>query len=232
MIGASVSPDGKTLWLRNSDGTISVYCTIAYVLLGMLPSHGLDWIARNVVFSPDSTKAYVMERGDLTSSLAVVETASRKILSQVAVDDGTDDEAISPDGTELYLATHSPSIIRVIRTDTFAETGQIDFGNFLFGIAFNPDGNQLYGMLGHSINNTTFNILLGIIDAHQNMLLNTIPLGTFDTFISSNFLRVTPDGKSIWVLLPGQNPSQYTELTVISAATDLTTQTLNTPACY
>ena len=97
-----VSPDGRTLWVAERGvGTVAVIDirdneVVERIETGTGPS--------KVVFSPDGELAYVNHLDE--NIVAVVRVASRKVIARIAIParaGGSADEAVSPDGAELWL---------------------------------------------------------------------------------------------------------------------------------
>ncbi|HTJ33152.1 MAG TPA: beta-propeller fold lactonase family protein [Dactylosporangium sp.] len=111
------SPDGKELWVaeRGQDTVAVVDWRNERVLDRIVSEDGPS----KVVFSPDGKLAYVNHlRAD---AVDVIDVASRHIVTRVAVPaqaGGSSDEAISPDGRELWLGMPNNG-----RTTTVLNTG-------------------------------------------------------------------------------------------------------------
>ena len=122
-----ISPDGKTLWtaIRGED-----YVAVTDVKTGELA----DKIKTakgpsKVVFSPDGKLAYVNHF--FANELSVMDVASRKVTNTVEIpkEAGTSaDEAISPDGAELWLGHPASGKTTVVDTKNLKVETVLDTG--------------------------------------------------------------------------------------------------------
>lgn len=113
-----VSPDGRTLWVaeRGAD-TVAVIDirrneVIDRIDTGHRPS--------KVVFSPDGDLAYVNHFDE--NILAVVRVSSRNVIARVAIPaqaGSSADEAVSPDGAELWLGHPGTGLTTVVDARRF-----------------------------------------------------------------------------------------------------------------
>ncbi len=123
-----ISPDGKTAWVaeRGVD-------TVAIVRLG----DDDDKVHRiqtgkgpsKVVFSPDGRLAYVNHFID--NVVAVIDVASRSVIARVAIPPlagSSADEAISPDGAELWLGHPASGFSTVIDARRFVVKASFETG--------------------------------------------------------------------------------------------------------
>ena len=138
-----ISPNGKTLWVaeRGVD-------TVAIIRLDDDDSERDEKIRRiqtaknpsKVVFSPDGRLAYVNHFSE--NVVVVIDVASRHVLARIpvpALAGGSADEAISPDGEELWLGHPASGYTTVIDARRFvvkasfesgARTNHINFVSF------------------------------------------------------------------------------------------------------
>jgi YVTN family beta-propeller protein len=101
-----------------------------------------------VAFTPDGTKAYVTETGDGT--VTVIDTTTRQVTKTIAVATPTTatlrDVAVSPDGKYAYVSDGANARIDQIdtSTDTLTATHVAVAAPGPYGLAFSPDGSQLW----------------------------------------------------------------------------------------
>jgi len=101
-----------------------------------------------VAFTPDGTKAYVTETGDGT--VTVIDTTTRLVTTTITVATPTTatlrDIAVSPDGKYAYVGDGANARIDQIdtATDTLTATTVAVAAPGPYGLAFSPDGSQLW----------------------------------------------------------------------------------------
>ena len=108
-----VSPDGKYLWIpRFTPNKVSV---VDLTDGQALPDIDVDQNPVGVVFSPDSSMAYVLSYD--ASTVQVFDTATRQqIGDDIPVGAAPYYESLSPDGSRLYVANFDDDTISVINT--------------------------------------------------------------------------------------------------------------------
>lgn len=124
---AFVSPDGKSVWAAiRGEGYVSVIDRETGEVIDRITTASGP---SKVVFSPDGTRAFVNHL--FANTVAVIDGANRKVVDEIALPDqvgGSADEAISPDGKELWLGHpltgHSTVIdARTLEVKAVLETG-------------------------------------------------------------------------------------------------------------
>ena len=96
-------------------------------------------------------KAYIPSY--FLGSVSVIDTKTNKIATTIADPHGPQGEAVSPDGTRVYLA-NSDNTVSIINTSTdklvstFSPIGTEDL---MWDIYVHPNGKKLYGMLSSSL---------------------------------------------------------------------------------
>jgi YVTN family beta-propeller protein len=80
------------------------------------------------------------------------------------------DIAVSPDGSELYVASESRGVIHVLDAATGAAKTDINLGSGVFGLSMTPDGAQLYAT-------GSFAGTIWIVDRAARTTLKSIPVG-------------------------------------------------------
>ncbi|MCI2419279.1 beta-propeller fold lactonase family protein [Saccharopolyspora sp. K220] len=122
------SPDGNQLWIaeRGQDTVAVIDWRNNQVLDRIRTEDGPS----KVVFSPDGRLAYVNHLR--ASALDVIDVASRRIVQRVALPaeaGGSSDEAISPDGKEIWLGMpNNGRTTTVVNTDTYRVQAVLDTG--------------------------------------------------------------------------------------------------------
>jgi len=118
--------------------------------------------------APGRALAYVSNFDDATVS--VIEVASNKVISTIAVDDGPTGVAASADGRRVYVANFHAATLDVI--DTLAQTviDAIPIGGSANGVALAPDG-----VVGYVTD--TFRDAVSVVDLIAGALIEVIPIG-------------------------------------------------------
>ena len=199
-------------YVVNADGTVSVVDTstntiTATIAIGALPG--------GVSFSPDGTRAYVVNRGD--SSISVIDTASNTVVATVALapDSFPQYPAVTPDGKFLYVAEASSGNVEVVSTATNSVVATIPVGGVPCSVAITPDGAHAY-----VANVSDF---VSVIDTATNTIsVGSIPV-TSDGEIVFQF-AVTPAGDAVYVPGGAENV-----VSVISTATNTVSATVTVP---
>jgi len=161
---AHVSCDSGCLAYVVSDnvsgaGVVTVISTEPLAIAGSIPvgSH-----PSRVAFTPDGHKAYVTETGDGT--VTVIDTSARQVTKTIAVATPTTatlrDVAVSPDGKYAYVSDGANARIDQIdtSTDTLTATHVAVTAPGPYGLAFSPDGSQLWagGAGGNAISRFSY----------------------------------------------------------------------------
>jgi YVTN family beta-propeller protein len=122
------SPDGRYLWVaeRGQDTVAIIDWRKGQVVNRIISEDGPS----KVVFSPDGRRAYVNHlRAD---ALDVIDVASQKIIQRVAIPahaGGSSDEAISPDGREIWLGMPTNGkTTAVVNAKTYRVEAVLDTG--------------------------------------------------------------------------------------------------------
>lgn len=131
--GMAISPDGGTLYV--CDGGLSYVSTITQTQTAFQPISGG---CADVALNASGTIAYVTSNfGSTTSpgSLSVINTATHAVLATVRVGILPEGVAVSPSGTEVYVANAASNSVSVVSTVTNAVTNTIAVGNgpYAFG---------------------------------------------------------------------------------------------------
>ena len=146
--GVALSPDGKFIYVTSEDdGTVTVIDTAAAQVLKKFEAGRRP---RSVSFLPDGSRAFVTNENDGT--LTVVDAKEHRPQGQVLL--GAElkpmGQAMSSDGSRLYVSTGRGKRVVVIDTAVGKVIGSVEVGARPWGIALSPDGKLLYTANGTS----------------------------------------------------------------------------------
>ncbi len=144
------------------------------------------YMPSGIVISPDGATAYVTS-GYYGDSVAVINTATNTVTTQVTVGQAPLGIAVSPDGTRLYVTKPSSDAVTVINTATNTVSATITVGDNPQRVAFSADGTRAY------VTNWNSNSV-SVIDTASNAVTATIAVGSRPTG-----LAVSPNGARIFV---------------------------------
>ncbi len=129
-------------------------------------------------------KAYVGLFGD--NAVAVVDTASNKVLSSVPVPAGPHGVVITPDDKRVYVSSDGASTVSVIDTTTDRVTSSIEVGQTPHGLAITPDGSRVL-VAGFGTD------MVSAIDTSTNTVTWRVAVPNPHNF------AVSPDGQTAYV---------------------------------
>jgi len=131
--GFDVSPDGREIWVANSqDGTISIIDLASKKVVQTLDANVLG--ANRLKFTPDGKLVFVSSLGG--PDLVVIDAATRKDVKRVKIGRGAAGILIQPDGLRAYVACTPDDYIAVIDVKTLEMTGKIAVGKQPDGLAW------------------------------------------------------------------------------------------------
>ena len=162
-----------------------------------------------VALSPDGKFAYVTNH--TADTLAVIDTAARKVIAGIPVGRGPTGLAAGPDGRLVYVANTGDHTVSVIDVKARKAVATIPCGYEPTGLVLSPDGKQLY----------TANYIsddVSVIGTAARKETGRIKVGHAPTY-----LAVTPDGKHLLVNNslshePATNPKLTAHISVIDTA--------------
>ncbi len=165
--GLAVSPDSRRVYVANGGSTtVSVIDTdpasvnynneIRRITAGAQPT--------GIAVAADGRRLYVTLRG--SDSVAVVDTATDAVIATVGVGDSPRSVAITPDGTQAYVANYDGRV-SVISTADNSVVNQISVGSQPTSIAMGRDGTA-YVANGDDT--------LSLIDIKTQSVFATVPL--------------------------------------------------------
>ena len=120
--------------LRRTGGAIILLLTLLVIAPLHLQSHAL---ATQV-----TCFAYVATFG--SDTVSVISVASNSVVSTIAVGDGPEGVAITPDGTKAYVTNSLDDTVTVINTATNTTTSAVNVGLQPYALAITPDGTRVY----------------------------------------------------------------------------------------
>ncbi|MFZ9383670.1 MAG: YncE family protein, partial [Ilumatobacteraceae bacterium] len=120
--------------LRRLSGAVILTCAA----LTIVPTQ----LQPRAVASSRSCFAYVANFD--SDTVSVISVASNSVVSTIAVGDGPEGVAITPDGTKAYVTNDLSDTVTVINIATNTTTSAIPVGLSPHGIAITPDGTKAY----------------------------------------------------------------------------------------
>ena len=185
--------------LRRLSGAIILTCAA----LTIMPTQ----LQPRAVASSRSCFAYVANFG--SDTVSVISVTSNSVVSTIAVGDGPEGVAITPDGTKAYVTNSLDDTVTVINTATNTTTSAIPTGGDPVGVAITPDGTRVYvanwGSGTVTVTNTATNTTTSAIPVGNN------PYG----------IAITPDGTRVYV-------ADADNVKVIDTTTNTTTSAIPT----
>jgi YVTN family beta-propeller protein len=194
-ISTAASLDGRRAYSHSgTDSTVSVIDAPSVSVIATVPLASFPYA---VVARPDASQAFVA-LGDGT--VAVIDGTSNTVVDAIPVGSFPAYGAFVANqaGTRAYLmkAEYPQTSIAVIDMvhDTMVADVFLNANNtFPLGVAVSPDGTRVYA--------TVFNEMqVYVVDATQNLLVDTIPLSMDYGQAIPNGLAVSPDGTRVYVV--------------------------------
>ncbi len=131
--GFDVSPDGKEIWVANSqDGTVSIVEVAGKKVIETLAADVRG--ANRLKFTPDGKLAFGSTLGG--PDVTVLDRASRKIVRRIPVGHGAAGIVMQPDGSHVFVACSPDGYVAVIGLKTLEVVGHIDVGDGPDGLAW------------------------------------------------------------------------------------------------
>jgi YVTN family beta-propeller protein len=131
--GFDVSPDGKEIWVANSqDGTISIIDVANKKVLQTLDVNVKG--ANRLKFTPDGKLAFVSCLGG--PELVVIDVSTRKQLKRVKIGRGAAGILMQPDGLRAFVSCTPDDFVAVIDVKTLQMVGKIAAGKQPDGLAW------------------------------------------------------------------------------------------------
>jgi gliding motility-associated-like protein len=138
------------------------------------------------------------------NNVSVINTATKGMVTTIAVGKGPVGVVVSPDGTRVYITNSLAGTVSVINALTNQVISTITVGDFPAGIAISPDGSLVYVANQGSVN-------ISVISTATNAVSATIDMTGNDP----SDICVSQDGKWIYCAAQGENA-----IVIINAATN------------
>jgi DNA-binding beta-propeller fold protein YncE len=131
--GFDVSPDGKEVWVANSqDGAVNIIDIVSKKVVETLAANMQG--ANRLKFTPDGKLAFVSSlRGP---EVAVIDAASRKVVKRIKIGRGAAGIMMQPDGSRAFVACTPDGYVAAIDLKSLEVTGQVDVGPEPDGLAW------------------------------------------------------------------------------------------------
>ena len=200
--GVAVDPGNTHIFVTNhkSPGDVTVIHTITNSVFTIPYTVYEGNFPAGVVVNPEGTTLYVANEGG--SSVSIIRLISDSnsqnndggsFLDSIDVGSSPCGIAISPDGTNVYVANGGINTVSVINTSIGNLKATIDVGKMPQGIAVTPNGKRVY--VSNFIDGT-----VSVIDTATDLVVDTVQVGRNPIGVSVN-----PNGTKIYVANYGSN---------------------------
>ena len=177
------APSGSTAFVANHyDQTIGVISLGSNSQVAEIPIVG-DPLT--VVVSPDGKRVYATNN---SSSVFVIDAATRKVIKTIAVSETPYGMAFHPTQQILYVGGRDGQAVSVIDLTTNTVTGDILVGGRPHNLVVSPDGTELYV--------ANENGSLDVFSLTTNLRTHRLPIGP------AHGMAMTPDGEQLYVSMP------------------------------
>jgi YVTN family beta-propeller protein len=158
---------------------------LAFVIgLAMIGWGGVVPSRTSAAVNHPAPKAYVGVFND--DAIAVIDTATNRVLTTIPIPVGPHGLVISPDGLRVYASSDGVSTVSVVSTVTDRVVSSIGVGKAPHGLAISQDGRKvLAAVFGAS--------QVVMIDTVRNQVVGRIPVG------NPHNLAISPDGRTAYV---------------------------------
>jgi YVTN family beta-propeller protein len=175
----------ELLWPRTAGRPRRWVPALALVIgLAMMKWAGAVPSPTSAAMMHPAPKAYVGVFND--NAIAVIDTATNRVLTTIPVPVGPHGLVISPDGLRVYASSDGASTVSIISTVTDRVVSSIEVGKAPHGLAISRDGRQvLAAVFGTS--------QVVAIDTVRNQVVWRIPVG------NPHNLAISPDGRTAYV---------------------------------
>ncbi len=203
--GVAVSPDGTQAFVaymndttQTASGGMTVVDLVHNTTLGSITGTNPLW---DVAFTPNGSKVYAVapQFGNTNGYVAVVDPATRSVLTNIPVGQTPLDFTFSPDSLHAYVVNAGDGTatgtgtMSVIDVATSTVTATIPLGISPEGIAITPDGSTLFVTNGGDGTHTSS---VSVVSTATNTITATIP----SVGVVPNDIKISPDGTQAWVL--------------------------------
>jgi|SRR5579864_2012085 len=124
-------------YVTNGGNTVSVIDIPTNIITGTIAvGNG----ATGVSFSPDGSRAYVVNTAD--ASISVVDTSTNTAIATILLTAGTNAfyASVTPDGKTLYVADQNAGNVELVSTATNSVIDSIPVDGSFDAVALTPDG--------------------------------------------------------------------------------------------
>jgi YVTN family beta-propeller protein len=134
------------------------------------------------------SRVYVVHSGSSNApgTLSVIDPATNLVTNVISVGPNSQDAALAPDGSRLYVTDFTTNSVSIVDPATNAVVGTIPNIASPIEIVVNPAGTRAY-----VVGNTGFVFVIGLA---SNTIVATIPVGS-----SPNGIALQPDGSRAYV---------------------------------
>lgn len=202
-LALAVHPNGKRVYIVNSDDTVSVIDTLTNAVVDTITVSRLGGAA----VLPDGSALYGTNLID--STVSVIDTTTNLVTTTIPVGAFPSQVAVHPDGTTVYATIQGTGSVTVIDTGTNTVTTSVPTGTTPIGVAVTPDGSEVW------VTNFTSDTV-SVMSTATNTITSTIP-----GIIEPTWPAMHPDGSKVYVASWFDN-----EIAVIDATTKLVTSTI------
>lgn len=190
----ALDPVSQRLYVvRANNNDVAVFDTTSNAYLGAvafgLPSApGCPTVpcgGGGIAVNPATHRIYLADAA--TAEVVVIDGASQRLLSRVAVGKGPLRIAVNPVTNTIYVTNRLDGSVSVIDGASHRVVATVAAGAAPIGIAVNPNTNRVY--IANMENRS-----LSVIDGASNLVVATIPLG-----VQATFAAVLPGAGRIYV---------------------------------
>jgi YVTN family beta-propeller protein len=195
----AISPSGKFAYVEVEGVETAVIDPVAGKIVG---SVSVTELGSPIAFTPDGTRAYVSSGGE---AVQAVDTGTGLPVGP-PIPTGKFPESIvfTPNGKTAYVSSTVSKLITVINVALGQAVASIPFAGDPMGLAISPNGLRLY--VADELNGA-----VSVYETEGNHLVGKpIPTGT-----ETQYIAITPDGKTAYVSAAGEET-----VTPIELATD------------
>ncbi|GCE24028.1 lipoprotein [Dictyobacter kobayashii] len=204
-VGLAYSPDGKIAYASGGgENIVHTYTVSADGHLHeeaaiSLQEHHLNNFPTGLSLSPDGKRLYVAD--NLAHTMAIVDTASKKVLKHVTIGLYPYTTLASKDGKLIYASNWGDATISVVSTKTNDEIASIPVGQHPTAMVLSPHDDYLYVAAANSD-------AISIIDTDEQREVGRIsvsPRPHAPLSSSPQGLALSPNGKTLYVVDAGNN---------------------------
>ncbi|MBI4514195.1 MAG: bifunctional YncE family protein/alkaline phosphatase family protein [Deltaproteobacteria bacterium] len=219
--GIVLAPDGRTGfasaggWENNTGETVVRIATIADD--GKVTAAGCDsggcisvnGFPAGLAISPDGQKLFVVQ--NLAHALAVVDVASRTMLTSIVVGKSPWSVAVHPTRHEVYVTNRGDRTVSIVDTDLNRVVATVPTGSNPNALAVTPDGSKVFVANANTDDLTVFDVA----NPTAARTISLTPFAGARPGASPSALTISPDGAAVYVALSWENA-----VAVINAATE------------